>query len=81
MSNAKITFNGSPLTETAFEDEIENAVLKGVITDITEKIGSVLTPEELEQITINFAGGLDKLSVTLSGDDKLLAKAGEALQG
>ncbi len=79
--SANITFNGSPLTEAAFADEIDNMVLKGVMTDITEKIGLALTPDELAQITINFAGGLDKLSVTLSGDDKLLAKAGQALEG
>ncbi len=79
MFDLKVTINGKPLTEATLRNDLENSILQAAIETVTEQIMSALTPEEAQQITLNFQGDLDNFSVNISGDDDVVEKAVEAL--
>jgi hypothetical protein len=76
MFKLNATINGKPLTR----GNLENELYEVIIEDITEKIESVLTTEEISQITFNFQGNFDRFSLNISGDNQdLVEKATKSL--
>lgn len=80
MLEIKMTVNGKPYSEDTLQNEIENAIIKSVIANITDQIHSALSAAETAQITLNFKGTIgEDFGVEIDGPDDLVAKAAAAL--
>ena len=78
----KIDFEiqGHKVNSSDFADSIEAAVLEGVRTDLQAKLMAVRDPETGESPTVVVRGrDWDNLAIELSGSEKVLALAREAL--
>lgn len=78
--DVKMTINGEPYTEATMRNEIERGVMEAMINGIKEKISSVVSPHEAQQIAIDVQGSdLSSLSLSVSGPDEIVSKVRAAL--
>jgi len=76
----KMTINGKPFSEQAFQNEMEKASLENAADQIKEVIRSALSSSEFAQITLDFKGTIDDFGVEIKGPDEITEKAQLALQ-
>lgn len=80
MVDIKMTINGKPFSEQAFQNEMEKASLENAADQIKEVIRSALSSSEFAQITLDFKGTIDDFGVEIKGPDEITEKAQLALQ-
>jgi serine protease inhibitor ecotin len=75
MSDIKMTINGKSMTEANIKNELENIMITAATEGMKEQVLSVLTQEEVSEISIDLVGSaLDSLSLEVSGPEHLVKK-------
>lgn len=70
-----ITINGKPATEANIRNELEKAVFDAAVASVKEKIASVITPTEAQEITVDVKGSsVDNLSFEIKGPEEIVEK-------
>ena len=76
----EVTYKGKPLDAKEFANDLQKAVIESTVDHYRQKIISVLTPEEIGQVSLDVSTTDEgNLSIKVVGPQELQAKINEAL--